>query len=126
MNAVIAMLTIGTATLPAAGLELQNTGNLAVRWNAESLVSGETLRQGKVSLMSEDDQEKTITDNAGWRVCNRWNDKAFLLLPDCDGANAECAFDSYGHGAMTVDFSLAETGAVDEAIKEMKGWVTVL
>ena len=78
MNAVIAMLTIGTATLPAAGLELQNTGNLAVRWNAESLVSGETLRQGKVSLMSEDDQEKTITDNAGWRVCNRWNDKAFL------------------------------------------------
>ncbi len=56
----------------------------------------------------------------------RRNDKAFLLLPDCDGANAECAFDSYGHGAMTVDFSLAETGAVDEAIKEMKGWVTVL
>ena len=71
MNAVIAMLTIGTATLPAAGLELQNTGNLAVRWNAESRVSGETLRQGKGSLMSEDDQEKTITDNAGWRESHR-------------------------------------------------------
>ena len=47
MNAVIAMLTIGTATLPAAGLELQNTGNLAVRWNAESLVSGELCGREK-------------------------------------------------------------------------------
>jgi len=56
----------------------------------------------------------------------RRNDKAFLLLPNCDGANAECAFDSYGHGAMVVDFTLPYTGAVDEAIKEMKKWVTVL
>ena len=56
----------------------------------------------------------------------RRNDKAFLLLPDCDGANAECAFDSYGHGAMVVDYALAYADAPDEAVKEMKKWVNVL
>jgi len=56
----------------------------------------------------------------------RRNDKAFLLLTDCDGANAECAFDSYGHGAMVADFTLPYTEAIDEAVKEMKKWVNVL
>ena len=56
----------------------------------------------------------------------RRNDKAFLLLTGCDGANAECAFDSYGHGAMVVDESLAYGDTVDGAVKEMKKWVSVL
>lgn len=56
----------------------------------------------------------------------RRNDKAFLLLPDCDGANAECGFDSYGHGAMVVNYEIAYAGNAEEAVKEMKKWVSVL
>ena len=53
-------------------------------------------------------------------------DKAFLLLPNCDGANAAPAFDDYGHGAMVVDFSVQYGGKVDEAIDAMKEWVSVV
>ena len=53
-------------------------------------------------------------------------DKAFFLLPNCDGANAAPAFDDFGHGAMVVDFSLQYGGDVDEAIRSMKEWVSVV
>ena len=53
-------------------------------------------------------------------------EKAFLLLPNCDGANAAPAFDDYGHGAMAVDFSLQYGGDVDDAIRAMKEWVNVV
>ncbi len=53
-------------------------------------------------------------------------DKSFLLLGGCDGENAAAAFDDYGHGAMTVDFSLQYSGQIEAAIKTMKGWVNVL
>lgn len=53
-------------------------------------------------------------------------EKAFLLLPNCDGANAVPAFDDYGHGAMVVDFSLQYGGDVEEAIRAMKEWVSVV
>jgi len=51
---------------------------------------------------------------------------AFLLLPHCDGQNALPAFDDLGHGAMVVDYALQYGGDVDQAIKEMKAWVSVL
>ena len=51
---------------------------------------------------------------------------AFLLLPYCDGQNALPAFDDLGRGAMVVDYSLQYGGDVDAAIREMKGWVSVL
>ncbi len=53
-------------------------------------------------------------------------EKAFLLLGGCDGENALAAFDDYGHGAMTVDFTLQYSGEVEAAIKNMKGWISVL
>ena len=53
-------------------------------------------------------------------------EKAFLLLPGCDGANAAPAFDDYGHGAMVADFALQYGGDVDEAIRAMKEWVSVV
>ena len=53
-------------------------------------------------------------------------EKAFLLLPNCDGANAAPAFDDYGHGAMVVDFHLQYGGDVDDAIRGMKEWVSVV
>ena len=53
-------------------------------------------------------------------------EKAFLLLPNCDGANAAPAFDDYGHGAMVVDFGLQYGGDVDDAIRAMKEWVSVV
>ena len=53
-------------------------------------------------------------------------DKAFLLLPDCDGANAAPAFDDFGHGAMVVDYALQYGGDADEAIRAMKEWVSVV
>lgn len=53
-------------------------------------------------------------------------ENVFLLLPDCDGENALCAFDDYGHGAMTADFDLQYSGDVEAAIKTMKGWISVL
>ena len=53
-------------------------------------------------------------------------EKAFLLLPNCDGANAVPAFDDYGHGAMTVDFGIQYSGDAEGAIKDMKEWVNVL
>lgn len=51
---------------------------------------------------------------------------AFMLLPYCDGQNALPAFDDLGHGAMVVDYQLADGGDVDAAIREMKVWVNVL
>lgn len=51
---------------------------------------------------------------------------AFLLLPNCDAENAYPAFDSYGHGAMTVDFDIQYTDDFDGAIAAMKKIVTVV
>ena len=51
---------------------------------------------------------------------------AFLLLPGCDGDNALPGFDTYGHGAMTVDYDLQYTGDYDGAIRAMKSVVQVL
>lgn len=57
-------------------------------------------------------------------------DKTFLLLTHCDGENAFCAFDDYGHGALVVDDQLQYAAdlpaAVDAAVADMKKWVNVL
>lgn len=60
------------------------------------------------------------------RVCPN----AFLLLPDCDGENALPAFDELGHGALLTDSTLQyaadPAAAIEERIKELKQWVTVV
>lgn len=60
------------------------------------------------------------------RVCPN----AFLLLTDCDGENAQPAFDDMGHGAMIADSALQyeadPAAAVEAKIKELKQWVTVV
>ena len=56
-------------------------------------------------------------------------DKSFLLLTHCDSENAVHAFDDYGHGALVVDDTLqyaADAAAVDDAVKAMKHWVSVM
>ena len=55
---------------------------------------------------------------------------AFLLLDGCGGEAASYAFDDFGRGAMVIDDALqyAEDvpAAMDDAIREMKHWVTVV
>ena len=55
---------------------------------------------------------------------------AFFLLLDCDERTAAYAFDDYGHGALRAcrDIQYAEdpASAVDQAVAEMKKWVTVV
>lgn len=55
---------------------------------------------------------------------------AFLLLADCDGENALPAFDDMGHGALLTDgklqYAADPTAAVEQAVKELKQWVTVV
>ena len=55
---------------------------------------------------------------------------AFLLLDGCGGEAASYAFDDFGRGAMVIDDSLqyAEDvpAAMDDAVREMKHWVTVV
>ena len=52
------------------------------------------------------------------------------LLDGCGGEAASYAFDDFGRGAMVIDDSLqyAEDvpAAMDDAIREMKHWVTVV
>lgn len=60
------------------------------------------------------------------REVRRRCEKSFMLLPWCDGENALPAFDDYGHGAMTVDYTLQYGGDVDEAVRAMKKWVSVV
>lgn len=60
------------------------------------------------------------------REVRRRCEKAFMLLPWCDGENALPAFDDYGHGAMTVDYTLPYDGDVDGAVAAMKKWVSVV
>ena len=53
-----------------------------------------------------------------------------LLLDGCGGEAASYAFDDFGRGAMVIDDSLqyAEDvpAAMDDAVREMKHWVTVV
>lgn len=51
---------------------------------------------------------------------------AFMLLKHCNGENAVPAFDDYGHGAMVVDYTLGTAEDVDKAVKELKGWVSIV
>lgn len=51
---------------------------------------------------------------------------AFLLLKHCDGENAAPAFDDYGHGAAVVDCTLTSPESVEAAVKELKGWVSIV
>ena len=52
------------------------------------------------------------------------------LLAGCGGEAASYAFDDFGRGAMVIDDSLqyAEDvpAAMDDAVREMKHWVTVV
>lgn len=64
------------------------------------------------------------------RELRRRCDKAMLLLTNCTGEDASYAFDDYGHGAVVVDDTIQYAADVCEAaaaaVKEMKGWITVL
>lgn len=55
---------------------------------------------------------------------------AFLLLPNCDGENALPAFDDFGHGALltddTLQYAADPAAAMDDAVKALKKWVTVV
>lgn len=51
---------------------------------------------------------------------------AFLVLKHCDGENAAPAFNDYGHGAMTVDYTLRSAEDVEKAAKDMKAWVSIV
>lgn len=55
---------------------------------------------------------------------------AFLLLADCDGENAQPAFDDMGHGALltdsTIQYAADPAAAIEQAVKELKQWVTVV
>ena len=62
----------------------------------------------------------------GGKELRRRCKSAFLLLPNCDAENAYPAFDSYGHGAMTVDFDVQYTNDFDGAIAAMKKIVAVV
>lgn len=53
-----------------------------------------------------------------------------MLLDGCGGEAASYAFDDFGRGAIVIDDALqyAEDvpAAMDDAIREMKHWVTVV
>ena len=57
-------------------------------------------------------------------------DELIALLDGCGGEAASYAFDDFGRGAMVIDDSLqyAEDvpAAMDDAVREMKHWVTVV
>ncbi len=57
-------------------------------------------------------------------------DDTFFLLMDCDDQTAAYAFDDYGHGALVAESAIqyAEDagGAAEQAVAEMKKWVTVV
>ncbi len=64
------------------------------------------------------------------RDLRRKLDGAFFLLLDCDERTAAYAFDDYGHGALTVcrtiQYAEDPAAAADQAVAEMKKWVTVV
>lgn len=64
------------------------------------------------------------------RELRRRQEKLFLVLTDCTAADAECAFDDYGHGALVVNGTIQYAGDAQEAakaaVKAMKQYVTVL
>ncbi len=64
------------------------------------------------------------------RELRRRMEKTFLILTNCDGEAASCAFDEYGHGALVVDETIQYASdpatAVMSAVKAMKQWVMVL
>ena len=57
-------------------------------------------------------------------------DKTFFLLLGCDAQTASYAFDDYGHGALvgeeTIQYAEDAGAALEQAVAEMKKWVTVV
>ena len=64
------------------------------------------------------------------RELRRRCEKALLLLTNCGGEAASYGFDDYGHGAVVVDdtiqYAADPADAAEQAVKEMKQWITVL
>ena len=88
------------------------------------LAAGEQMARRGVGIMAQTDYSLDV------RELRRRLKDAFLLLDGCGGEAASYAFDDFGRGAMVIDDSLqyAEDvpAAMDDAIREMKHWVTVV
>ena len=86
--------------------------------------AGEQMARRGAGIMAQTDYSLDV------RELRRRLKDAFLLLDGCGGEAASYAFDDFGRGAMVIDDSLqyAEDvpAAMDDAIREMKHWVTVV
>ena len=87
------------------------------------LAAGEQMARRGAGIMAQTDYSLDV------RELRRRLKDAFLLL-DGSGEAASYAFDDFGRGAMVIDDALqyAEDvpAAMDDAVREMKHWVTVV
>ena len=88
------------------------------------LAAGEQMARRGAGIMAQTDYSLDV------RELRRRLKDAFLLLDGCSGEAASYAFDDFGRGAMVIDDALqyAEDvpAAMDDAVREMKHWVTVV
>jgi len=88
------------------------------------LAAAEQMARFGAGLMLESGYALDIRD------VRRKLDKTFLLLTHCTAQAAESAFDDYGHGAALVDsdiqYAADLSAAIEQAVDEMKEWVTVV
>ncbi len=88
------------------------------------LAAAEQLARQGAGLLLESGYALDVRD------VRRKLDKSFLLLTHCTPQAAESAFNDYGHGAALVNgaiqYAADMPAALEEAVGELKAWVTVV